>query len=231
VSDPGLLIQVQEGLGQRYPDANPFEQQEVVFSAGPGGANATTKQSQQGWQLKSDDGSWTTTLQTDFFSLETSAYTDWSDFRQRFGEILETVDANYGPKLEQRIGLRYVDEIERTDLDGPYAWRERIEDTILGPAADAQLGPSVRVAQQILELEGPDSTRALLRSGCEPANGGKSGSVYRLDHDCFRQRSRPFDTASILDTIDGLHRMALQLFQKAITASMYEELKGLDVSE
>ena len=230
VSDPGQVIETQKRLGERYPNASPFEQQEVIFSAGPAGANANTRQSQQGWQLKSDDGAWTVALQTDFMSLETSAYYDWKDFRQRFDEVLRCAVDVYGPKLEQRTGLRYVDEIERADLPLPHDWKGRIEDAVLGPAADPDLGPSVRVAQQILEFEGPDYSRVLLRHGCEPKDG-LGGSVYRLDHDCFRQRSRPFDADEIMSTLGGLHDLALDLFQKSITERLYNELKGSGVSE
>lgn len=231
VSDAGLVVEIQRRIGEQYPDASPYEQQEVIFTAGPGGANANTRQGQQGWQFKSEDGTWTLTLQTDFFSIETSDYHDWTDFRERFEALLGGVAQVYSPKLEQRIGLRYVDEIERPDLSTPHEWRGSIADDILGPVADPALGPAVRVAQQVLELEGPGGTRGLLRHSCEPFPGSKPGSVYRLDHDCFRQRSRPFDVAEVLGTVDELHRLALQLFQRAITPAMYASLRGDGVSE
>ena len=56
VSDAGLLIETQRRLGERYPEAAQFEHQEVIFSAGPAGANANARQGQQGWQLQSEDG-------------------------------------------------------------------------------------------------------------------------------------------------------------------------------
>ena len=230
VSDAGLLLQVQERLGERYPDATAFEQHELVFAAGPAGANASAQKSQLGWQLKSEDG-WTVTLQTEFFSLETSSYADWADFRSRFSELLQTVAESYAPKLEQRLGLRYVDEIERPDLAHPADWRDRIDGAVLGPVADPDLGPSVRVAQQVLEFDGPDNSRVILRHGCEPRGDRGPGTVYRLDHDCFRQRARPFAVDTIIGTLEGLHHTALSLFQRTITSSLYSELKGDGVAE
>lgn len=230
ISDAGLAVETQQLLAGRYPEINPFEQAEVIFTAGPGGANANTKQPQPGWQFKSEDERWTVTLQTTYFSLETSSYVNWEDFRSRFEELLAAVVQQYGPKLEQRVGLRYVDEIERRSAKQPSDWAGLIEAGVLGPLADPELGPSARAAQQIIEFEGPDQTRVTLRHGCEPLASG-DGTVYRLDHDCSRQRGRPFDSSQVLSTLEGLHTLALQIFQKAITPELYGELKGEGVSE
>lgn len=230
VSDAGRAVATHQRFADRYPEINPFEQAEVIFTAGPGGANADTKQPQQGWQFKSDDERWTVTLQTSYFSLETSSYVDWDDFRTRFEELLDAVVTQYGPKLEQRVGLRYVDEIERRSAKQPSDWAGLIQPGVLGPLGDPELGPSARAAQQIIEFEGPEQTRVTLRHGCEPLASG-DGTVYRLDHDCSRQRGRAFESDQILSTLESLHTLALQVFQKAITPELYQELKGDGVSE
>ncbi len=225
VSDAGRLLEVQERLGDSYPEALPFEQHEIVFTSGPEGGNASTGHSQQGWQLKSDDSAWTVTLQTDFLSIETSAYVDWVDFRDRCSRVIECVADIYVPKLEQRVGLRYVDVIERADLQVAHDWRSLISDTVLGLASDIYIGPSIRMAHQIVEMEAPEHMRVLLRHGCEPMADGK-GTAYQLDHDCYRQRTRRFETSVILATMDDLHRLALQVFQHAVTPELYAALKG-----
>ncbi|MGB3678890.1 MAG: TIGR04255 family protein [Candidatus Microthrix parvicella] len=230
VSDPGRAVATHERFADRYPEINPFEQAEVIFTAGPERANANTKQPQPGWQFKSDDEQWTITLQTSYFSLETSAYVDWDDFRERFQELLDAVVDQYNPKLQQRIGLRYLDEIERPSAKQPSDWTGLIQPGVLGPLGDPEVGPSVRAAQQVIEFEGPEQTRVTLRHGCEPlASGG--GTAYRLDHDCSRQRGRPFESADIVETLEALHTLALQVFQKAITPELHNELRGGGVSE
>jgi uncharacterized protein (TIGR04255 family) len=229
VSDAARAIATHERFADRYPEINSFEQAEVVFTAGPGVANANTAKPQQGWQFKSEDELWTVTLQTSYFSLETSSYADWDDFRERFVEVLEAVVSQYSPKLEQRVGLRYLDEIERRSAQQPSDWVGLIRPGVLGPLGDPELGPSVRAAQQVIEFEGPEQTRVMLRHGCEPLAGG-DGTVYRLDHDCSRQRGRAFESAKIVATLEGLHALALQVFQKAITAELHAELKGGGVS-
>ena len=181
VSDPGQAIAIHRRFEDRYPEINSFEQGEVVFTAGPGVANANTAKPQHGWQFKSDDELWTVTLQTSYFSLETSSYADWDDFRERFEEVLEAVVEQYSPKLEQRVGLRYLDEIERRSAKHPSDWAGLIQPGVLGPLGDLELGPSVRAAQQVIEFEGPEQTRVMLRHGCEPLASG-DGTVYRLDH-------------------------------------------------
>ncbi len=225
VSDAGRILEVQGCLGDSYPEALPFEQHEVVFEVGPEGGNVGKSQSQQGWQLKSDDAAWTVTLQTDFLSIETSAYVDWVDFRDRYSRVLDCVADIYAPKLEQRVGLRYVDVIERADLQVAHDWRGLISDTVLGLASDTEIGPSVRLSHQIVEMEAPEHMRVLLRHGCERMADGQ-GTAYQLDHDCYRQQTRGFETSVILATMDDLHRLALQVFQHAVTPKLYAELKG-----
>ena len=230
VSDAARAVEIQQQLGDRYPQISSFDQSEFILTAGPGGANADTRPLQHGWQFKSDDELWAATLQTDYFSLETNAYVSWSDFRKRFEELMTAVIGGYTPKLEQRVGLRYVDEIEHPEAGGPYDWVGLIEAAFLGPLGDPELGPSARAAQQIVEFEGPEHTRVTLRYGCESLPSGK-GTFYRLDHDCSRQRGRSFNGEEILATLDSLHTLALQVFQKAITPDLYRQLKGEAVPE
>ena len=225
VSDPRRAIQAQERLGDRYPQVTEFKQQDVQVNLGPAGASAGTSDPQVGWQLNSDDERWTITLQTGFASLETSAYQDWKDFSQRFASLLDVLADLYQPTLEQRLGLRYVDEIHRPEMSAAAEWSGLIDSAVLGLIVDPDVGPSVRATQQIVELEGPEHLRILLRHGCEPVASGQ-GMVYRLDHDCFRQRGRSFETATVLATLEELHGLALQVFQKAITPALYAQLKG-----
>nr|WP_226095677.1 TIGR04255 family protein [Demequina sp. TTPB684] len=229
VSEPNTLLAVQRALDEWFVEAMPFEQQDFNFTAGPGGATATNADRHVGWQLKSSDGSWIVTLQPDFFSIETRDYTGWATFIERFRALSGVVSETYAPKVEHRLGLRFVDEISSADRRSASDWSGRIRPEVLGLLNDKDFGQSVRASQQVVELQGPNDTRVIFRHGFEPASGQRSGSTYRLDHDCFRQRTLPFDTDSLMGALESLHTLALQVFQKAITPELYAELKGDEV--
>lgn len=177
-----------------------------------------------GWKLSSVDGDWTVTLLPEAFSIETSAYAGWPDFRKRLADLVSAVASTFGPALEQRLGLRYVDEIRHPEVTGVSGWKGWIRDELLGPLADSAFAPAIRVAQQIIEFDAGGGYRVTLRHGTSQAQGDDEW-IYLLDHDCFRQAGRSFDEAGILTSADDLHRVALQVFQSAVTDRLYAYLE------
>ncbi|MHB8620226.1 MAG: hypothetical protein ACYDAG_11775, partial [Chloroflexota bacterium] len=67
--------------------------------------------------------------------------------------------------------------------------------------------------------------KATLRSGFVRDNASDQ-LVYILDVDAYRDGTREFEGAGILKTAEGLHRLALQLFQLVITPDLYAYLRG-----
>jgi uncharacterized protein (TIGR04255 family) len=228
VADPRVALSVQERLGGKYPQIGEWRSMAATMTFAAGAAPQVTQEhGASGWQMKSDDEAWTVTLQPDFFSLETSAYVDWSDFRSRIVELIDAVTDAYAPALETRIGLRYIDGIDDPVVTAAAGWRGLIRDELLGPLVHPELGDAVRSVSQQVEFDAGDGYRVTLRHGTGPVPG-EAGLVYVLDHDCFRPSGRPFDAAEIMKAADDLHRIALQVFQSAITEKLYTYLKGVD---
>jgi uncharacterized protein (TIGR04255 family) len=225
VSDARIGLRIHEALSPRYPTIHEVTRVETAVQISPTGASATREPAVNGWQLKSGDQRWTVTIDPESFTLETSAYDDWDDFQQRFSTLTAAVLEVYQPTLEQRIGLRYVDEIRDSSVTSPSGWRGKIADSILGPIADARLGGAVRSSQQLLELDAGDSCGIVLRHGAVTSPTGAE-HVYLLDHDCFRQAGRPLSTGEIAATVERLHELALQVFQAAVTPEFYAQLSN-----
>ena len=141
--------------------------------------------------------------------------------------MIRAVGVHVGPVVEQRIGLRYVDELRDPVVTEPVGWKGWIDESLLGPLVHPSFGPAVRGTQQLLELEAHESLRVILRHGTLRVPGEKQW-LYLLDHDCFRQQGRPFDVDAVASTVDDLQRLALQVFQAAITPKLYRYLKGED---
>lgn len=229
--DATRVVALHSELANRYPTITEAAMQTFGIVTGPGlGAQMTTPEPSKGWQFRSADESWTVTIQTEFFSLETSAYVDWSDYKQRLLEVMGAVRAHVGPVVEQRVGLRYVDEVRDPVVTDPVGWGGWIDESLLGPLTHASFGPALRSTQQLLELEAHDALRVILRHGTVRVPGDKQW-LYLLDHDCFRQQGRRFDVDALASTLDDLHRLALQVFQAAITPKLYRYLKGEDDSQ
>jgi uncharacterized protein (TIGR04255 family) len=231
VADPRRALEVQARLEGRYPQID--ERRTLAFSvAGQMGGPQlapVTQEGSSGWQFKSVDGAWTVTLDAEFFSLETSAYSSWGDFRARLASLSEAVLAVMEPALEIRLGLRYVDEIVHPEVSSPTGWRGWIRDELLGPLAYEPFGHAVQAVQQQIELDAGSGYRVTLRHGTTPI-AREPGWVYLMDHDCFRQVGTPLSSEAVLLATDDLHRVALQVFQQSVTEELYRYLVGSDES-
>lgn len=222
VADGGLILTIREQL-DKYPHIVESAQQGLDLVFGPTGAALGGEGMQRGWRLLSSDRAWTVALLPDFFALECTGYTSWTEFRERMRDLAVAVLAHLEPTMELRIGLRYIDRISLPRIKDPRDWSGYINERFLGPALDRQIGPSLTALQQALHLQGPDGMQVLLRHGTQIEQ--PSGTwPYVLDTDCFRADSRRLDADGLMQGADSLHTLALQVFQAAITPQLHEML-------
>jgi len=225
VVDGSRVLAIRERLGV-YPRMEEMAQQEIGVVIGPAGPSSFGGgEPQRGWRLLSEDGAWTVALLPDFFALECTGYTSWTEFRERMRNLVEAVLAHLQPTVELRLGLRYVDRIAVPVVERPQDWSGYITEHLLGPIQDSQLGLAVTSLQQLLELRGPEDVQVLLRHGTQLDQD--SGSwPYILDTDCFRGDGRRLEADSLMRGTDMLHKLALQVFQAAITPQLHRLLAG-----
>jgi uncharacterized protein (TIGR04255 family) len=226
VADTRRALEVQEGLGGKYPVLDQAAGIALNILGGTSGMSTASEQ-QHGWNFRSTDGAWTVVLMPEFFALETRAYTDWADFSTRLNELVLLVVSAFDPSLEQRIGLRFIDRVKDPVIHSPEGWEGWIDDRLLGPALHSAFAPAIKACQQVLQLDGGDDMEVLLRHGCVP-EGSPDDSVwhYVLDHDCSRSGGRAFSSDSIRDCTERLHTLALAVFQASVTEKLFGHLRG-----
>src|SRR5262249_45350426 len=72
-------------------------------------------------------------LTSEFVAVSTQVYNQWTDFRQHIERAPTAVQKHYAPSAFTRIGLRYVNVIERERLGLRRApWRSLIRKSLLG---------------------------------------------------------------------------------------------------
>jgi uncharacterized protein (TIGR04255 family) len=224
-ASPTKALAIRDSLGADAGDLSEHRQHVMTLVAGPGASSADTAEGPSGWQLATPDGTSTTVIQQEFFSIETSAYTTWADFRALLATLTTGVATELQPKIEQRIGLRYIDSINHPRVRTAADWSGLIDPNLLGASGAGLLSRSVRAAQQVLEIEGPKGVRVNLRHGSQVApSGGKP--MYLLDLDCYLQAGREFKPNTVLGAFDDLHSVALRLFHACITPALLKEFAG-----
>lgn len=225
VSEPSTALRVQNDIRHDYPTLEQGSAAEMVVEAGPSGFHTSGSEVRPGWRLRSKDQKWTVVLMPDFFALESTGYTTWTEFNTRLGDLTEVVHSVYQPALIQRIGLRYIDRMVYPEASKPSHWASLLDPSLLGLAAKPDLMESVVGAQTFSHLDLGDA-QVVLRSSCTPDATAPSGYATVLDTDCFDGRARAFELPDIDQTAQRLHRRALQVFQAVVQPKLLESLKN-----
>ncbi|MGB7962895.1 MAG: TIGR04255 family protein [Propionicimonas sp.] len=199
---------------------------EPVSSLPPGlppGVVAASASTPSGWRFLSERG-WIVTLNTDSFAVECTRYATWTAFNELLSSVITTVSSTYGPKLTQRVGLRFIDRFSRAESALPAQWIGWLDPAVLGFGAHPTLGGATLVAQTSSELV-VEGLRANIR-GSIATDNTPNGYSFVLDTDCFDDRVRRFDVEDVSAVIKRLHDLNLRLFQTVITDELYAEIHG-----
>ncbi|MEK2492378.1 TIGR04255 family protein [Kitasatospora purpeofusca] len=222
-SDAARVLRVKDDL----PWASDLEEtmrQAVNFSISQEkGISAAHSPGAVGWQLRSPDGQWTASIQPDHFSLETSQYGGWKDFRGKIQALTDSIIKNISPALEHRIGLRFVNQITHPEVSSLAEWRQFISPDIFQGDFYETSGSRMRAAMQVFEIAPSTGRSLVIRHGWQgpPTQGGGS---YLLDNDCSRQGSRAMVSEQLMEEADHLHKLALQAFEMETSETLRDYL-------
>lgn len=223
VADASRALKIHREIEDDFPSVEQTIEETLNVAGGPGGLATKHAEPQLGWRFRSSDENWTVTLGHSHFAIETKEYGRWDGFREYLATLVQAVADVLTPSIEQRLGLRMVDQVTHPDVTTAEDFKGKIKDELLGPLGSGVLASSVRSTQGLIEIHGPDDITVNLRHGLQPTDKSMS---YLLDHDAFRQVGRPFDVGGILDASDRLHRLAKQVFEAVITDDLYDYLRG-----
>src|SRR5260221_369012 len=138
-------------------------------------------------------------------------------------------DGQY-PRVEERLGLRYINRIVEADVILPADFQGIIADELLGPVANSFWRDGVSGLQQQIELDVTDEIKSVIRHGTLPRTTGYGIEAYLLDIDVFRQQPRRFDINGIAETVDVLNNAATALFQTSLTSEYLDRLRQGDAA-
>jgi uncharacterized protein (TIGR04255 family) len=189
-----------------------------------GGTNVQAQQAIV-WRLTNLQRSWSLLVGADSLSLETTAYTVWTEFAERFAEAIAALEAVVRIRVRERIGLRYVNEI-RDGVNAVADWRSKISPAFLGilsdPAFDAaHLAHSLSEAR----FEEPAATVIVRYGPVHQAAAGVQAPFFLLDIDCSNETPVSFDSAEVMSLFGTFNDSIWRIFRRALTDSFYEELR------
>ena len=188
------------------------------------------------WRLADgpDPATWRVSLGMDFVALETSMYSSRSEFLDRLGTVLASVEACFEPAEAQRLGLRYIDR-----LVGEAVRRigELVQPSVLGiltPDGGSLDGLRTATAHlmtqsQFVAVEGAIQGRW----GNLPPNATYDPDALQpvgepswvLDLDMFSQ-ALPFESDELVEIAEGFAKRIYSVFRLMVTGEFLRYYGG-----
>jgi uncharacterized protein (TIGR04255 family) len=137
------------------------------------------------------------------FTLTTSVYTQWKDFKALLMMSIGAFVGEYKPNFYIRVGLRYVNAIDRKLLNLlEVPWHELLNKSLLGELGDHFIEQNVEEIQKSIRVRNSDKRGGfLIQHGLFKADPDAASS-YFIDFDFYvNQKTEIADAAAVLDAL------------------------------
>ncbi len=218
VAEAGFVTRLAKQVGDEF---SVIEQANVrQITASPAGMVTVADSAEGGWSLSSDDAK--IVVLESSVALEVTRYLDWSNFRAQLERLLGAVEELVQPATEQRVGLRYIDELD--SIEGVEAsWNGFVRDELLGPILHPDIGSEITTIEQRVIFSFDGDATCLLRHGYSTAP--PLNSHYIIDTDLFREVKGAYDGSSVRKVYESFHAKADQVFIGCLTSEYFEKLR------
>lgn len=182
------------------------------------------------YQFESIDGIWIINLTKDFIALRTTRYERWEVFRKKLLFAINGFLDIYKPNYCTRMGLRYIDMINRKSigLDG-CEWHELLNPALIGGLADSDIFGNVRGFESKQEIA-LDDDKSFVRIISALINTIKYDDLsFLIDSDIFCERTLDFDAA--IDRLDYFNSVSSKIIQWGIKRKLFDALHPIDVEK
>jgi len=201
---------IQKAMADLYPLVEREEGQELSIS--PLGLQPTGK-TKTTFRFRDVEKMWTVTLAPEMLSLETNAYLDFKDFASRWIRIIESVVAELEIQMQDRLGLRYVNQLACPAEPSPEDLRQLVRTELIGI-----VGAEPRTSRLLSSLQEArfvqDDGICTLRHGLVDEDGGKT---YVLDFDYYDEERKKMDLEAQLRSLIAFNHGVYELFSSAVT--------------
>jgi len=176
-------------------------------------------QSTKNYEFSTDDGNWNVNLTRDFIALSSKKYENWESFKEKLELPFKSFIDIYNPSHFSRIGLRYIDVIDRSLLGLENdKWRDLLNLSLLGLLSDKDIGDDVQNFESTYSIALPNDkgvVRILTRFALHRDSGEK---CYTIDSDFFKTETTSID--NVLTELDFFNKQASKLIQWSISEKL-----------
>ena len=161
-------------------------------------------------------------LTQSFIALTDNDYESWENFSQEMNLVAKALDKEYKPNFYTRIGLRYIDIIEREKIGlGGIAWSKLLNSALIGLLGDTTLQTALtRINSEAeFDIDTEVISKVRLRHGLIYRN---NQALYLIDTDCYTEERSAFN--AIPSILNSFNRTAGNLFRWTLSAKLRDAL-------
>lgn len=168
------------------------------------------------WRFKNKEGDLIIELDEKFLVVNAKKYVDYSSFKERVARILEAFYKTYPSTVVQRLGLRYVNQIEIPGEENFFEWAGYINEDLIKNIDFVDDKATIKRTMQILEIAVDRETKINFRAGIFNSNYPENitNKEFVLDYDCYTRT--PLEQAVILTKLDSYNKVITEYFEKSI---------------
>lgn len=175
-------------------------------------------------EFVSADRKWTVALSSGFVALDTRAYVHWQDFRDRVASVTAALRELYEPAFYTRIGLRYIDRINRSELGlADACWSDLLAPHIAGELGATEISSEIEHVVRELKIRLPDEEGFLhVKHGFRNPDIAAKEQSFVIDADFFTEGQREIDDATGI--LERFNRSAGNWFRWCISSRLHQAL-------
>jgi len=184
--------------------------------------NFIGNQETKNYEFISEDNKWRVNLTRTFLALSTSNYNKWDEFWKKMENPLNTLIKIYNPSYYTRIGLRYIDEINRKKLgNGKLEWKDLLKSWILGLLSTNVNSIKENITEQKsiyrIRLKKSSNAKIITRYYKDRKNGK---DIFKIDSDFYCNQKVKIGEEKV--RLDYFNKQAGRLIRWIITEKLRE---------
>ena len=182
-------------------------------------ANKTT------WRFLSSNKNYLIELDSEFLAVVCKKYDNFTDFKKTVFKILKSFVHLYPKLVINRLGLRYINQIQLEEADF-FIWQSYLNKSLITNLDFFENKNDLRRAMQVYEITLEDEVNINFKCGIFnssfPAPINKK--EFTLDYDCYTRTQLPSD--QVIDKLTKFNEIIGKYFERSITNKLREVLNN-----
>lgn len=224
-------IDFQEQIRDRYPFLETFDEQldkvEEVLNPQLAAMMMQKAERNKNYDFISKDGKTKVGLTSTFIAISTFEYDSWECFRERIRSVLPIFESIYMPPFYSRMGLRYLNVLNRgkLGLEGK-KWEELVQPSLFGIVKKEH---ESKIKSYISEIEyETDEVDVFSRTHFEFVRENAQAEISLLI-DCDYFTLKVMEPDKIHEQIEKLHLASSQFMHSAITEELHKAMQPVEI--